>query len=152
VVAFARVAIIVSLAAGLAACSGLVEARPTPTPIDFGGIASTLSNKGVAVFSPVSGDAGCSNPDLVATAIRFDATGPGLPAPVRIRIYIFRDQTTWERRHGDVDACIAAWATDPATFEIVDAAPYVLAGQGPWPAAFKAAVAAALHEASGAGG
>ena len=46
----------------------------------------------------------------------------------------------------------SAWATDPATFELVDAKPYVLAGQGPWPDEFKAAVREALTVAAGNGG
>jgi hypothetical protein len=58
----------------------------------------------------------------------------------------------WERRLPDVDGCVAAWATDPATFETLDSSPYVLAGQGPWPETFKAAVRAALIAAAGNGG
>jgi hypothetical protein len=145
-------AVVAFVVAALAGCSGLVEGRPTPTPVDFGGIAATLASKGIPISNPTSGDAGCSDATLIPAAIRFDATGPDLAVPVRLRIYIFRDQAAWERRRADVDRCIAAWATDLATFETVDAPPYVLAGQGPWPAAFKTAVAAALQAASGAGG
>jgi hypothetical protein len=71
---------------------------------------------------------------------------------VRLRIYIFRDKATWERRRTAVDDCVALWATDPATFEFVDASPYVVAGQGPWPPQFKAALRAAITEAAGNGG
>jgi hypothetical protein len=72
--------------------------------------------------------------------------------PLRLRIYIFRDRATWERRRPAVDACVALWATDPATFEFVDASPYVVAGQGPWPPQFKAALREAITEAAGNGG
>lgn len=135
----------------LAGCSSLVEARPTPTPLDFGGIQGTLAQAGIALTNTVSGDAGCPDPNLVPTAIRFDATGLGVTTPVRLRIYIFTDRAAWQRRQPDVDACIAAWATDPATIETIGQSPYVVAGQGPWPAAFKTALAASLVEAAGNG-
>jgi hypothetical protein len=135
----------------LAGCSSLVEARPTPTPLDFGGIQGTLAAVGIALKNTVSGDAGCTEPNLIPTAIGFDATGLGVSTPVRLRIYIFTDRAAWQRRQPDVDACIAAWATDPATVETIGQSPYVVAGQGPWPAAFKTALAAALVEAAGNG-
>ena len=136
----------------LAGCSGLVEGRPTPTPQDFGGIVAALGAAGVFVQNPTSGDAGCPDPNLIPTAIRFEATGPGLTSPVVLRAYIFGDRTSWERRRPDVDACDATWATDLATFETVDSSPYVVAGQGPWPAVFKAAIRSALIAAAGNGG
>jgi hypothetical protein len=135
----------------LAGCSSLVEARPTPTPLDFGGIQGTLAAAGIALKNTVSGDAGCTDPNLIPTAIGFDATGLGVSTPVRLRIYIFTDRAAWQRRQPDVDACIAAWATDPATVETIGQSPYVVAGQGPWPAGFKTALAAALVEAAGNG-
>jgi hypothetical protein len=43
--------------------------------------------------------------------------------------------------------------TDPATFEAIDAySPYVVAGQGPWGARFRAALREALRIAAGTGG
>jgi hypothetical protein len=136
----------------LAGCSGLVERQPTPTPQDFGGIVAAFGSTGITVTNPQSGDAGCSDPNLIPTAIRFDAIGLGATTPIRVRVYIFANRVAWERRLPDVDACTAAWATDPATFETVESSPYVLAGQGPWPAAFKAAIRAALLAAAGNGG
>jgi hypothetical protein len=135
----------------LAGCSSLVEARPTPTPLDFGGIQGTLAQAGINLTNTVSGDAGCTDPNLIPTAIRFDASGLGVTTPVRLRIYIFTDRAAWQRRQPDVDTCVAAWATDPATIETIGESPYVVAGQGPWPAAFKTAVAAALKQAAGNG-
>jgi len=69
-----------------------------------------------------------------------------------LRVYIFADRPAWDRRLGDVDACVARWATDPSTFQIVQTSPYVLAGQGPWPPRFAGAVRTALETAAGAGG
>ena len=135
----------------LAGCSSLVEVQPTPTPLDFGGIQSTLAQAGITLTNTVSGDAGCTDPNLIPTAIGFDATGLGVATSVRLRIYIFTDRAAWQRRQPDVDACIAAWAKDPATIETISQSPYILAGQGPWPAPFKAAVASALEEAAGNG-
>jgi hypothetical protein len=139
-------------AVALAGCSGLVEGRPTPTPQDFGGIVAALGGAGIVVTNPRSGDAGCDDPKLIPTAIGFDVSGLGVATPLHVRIYIFHDRDVWERRLPDIDACLAAWATDPATIETLDSAPYVLAGQGPWPAPFKAAVRAALIAAAGNGG
>jgi hypothetical protein len=135
----------------LAGCSSLVEVQPTPTPLDFGGIQGTLAHAGITLTNTISGDAGCTDPNLIPTAIGFDAVGLDLATPVRLRIYIFTDRAAWQRRQADVDACIAAWATDPATIETIGESPYVIAGQGPWPAAFKTAIAGAIKAAAGNG-
>ena len=136
----------------LAGCSSLTVAAPTPTPEDFPGIVGRLAQYGITASNWVSGDAGCSDPTLNPTAIRFDAQGLDRTSPVQIRIYIFRNRETWMRRSADVDTCAQAWATDPSSFEMVQVSPYVLAGQGPWPAAFDDAVHKALTAAAGNGG
>ena len=136
----------------LAGCGAILESSPEPTPMDVPGIAGELANRGLDLDAITSGDDGCGDRTLTATAIGFDAAGLGVDDPIRLRIYIFRNGETYERRRPDVDGCAAAWATDPATFELVDAKPYVLAGQGPWPDAFKAAVREALAVAAGNGG
>jgi len=135
----------------LAGCSSLVEGQPSPTPLDFGGITVTLARAGIVVAHTVSGDAGCSDPNLIPTAIAFDASGADQATPVHLRIYIFSSRAAFDRRRADVDTCATAWATDPATFETVDATPFVVAGQGPWAPGFKTALAAALKAAAGNG-
>jgi len=120
--------------------------------MDFPGIAGELANRGLDLDAIVSGDDGCDDPSLAPTAIAFDATGLGMDDPVRLRVYIFRNGETYERRRPDVDACAAAWSTDPATFELVDARPFVLAGQGPWTDQFKAAIRDSMTAAAGNGG
>lgn len=145
-------AAVLVLTMSLAGCAGLLESPPVPDPEPFPGIAGQLGRFGVDVADWTSGDAGCDDPTLSPTAIRFDATGLDQTTPVHLRIYIFRDRDAWERRLSDVDACAAAWADDPATFEIVQVSPYVVAGQGPWPAQFDAALRKGLAEAAGTGG
>jgi len=135
-----------------AGCSAILEASPEPTPLDFPAIAGELATRGLTLDRIASGDDGCSDPTLTATAIGFDASGLGVEVPIRLRIYIFRNGETYDRRRPDVDACAAAWATDPATFELIDARPFVLAGQGPWPDEFQSAVREALTVSAGNGG
>jgi hypothetical protein len=120
--------------------------------MDFPGIAGEIAQRGIDLDAITSGDDGCDDPTLRATAIAFDATGLGVVTPTRLRIYIFRNGETYDRRRPDVDGCAAAWAGDPATFELIDARPFVLAGQGPWPEEFEAAVREALTTAAGNGG
>ena len=136
----------------LAGCSAILEDQPVSTPVPFPEISGFLGQRGLVVSNYTSGDAGCVDQALIPTAIAFDLAGLDAAQPVRLRIYIFRDKATWERRRTAVDACVALWATDPATFEFVDASPYVVAGQGPWPPQFKAALRAAITEAAGNGG
>ena len=136
----------------LAGCGALLGSSPEPTPADFPGIASELANRGLDLDAFTSGDDGCDDPTLAPTAIGFDATGLGIEDPVHLRVYIFRNADAFERRSADVDACATEWATDPATFVIVSAQPFILAGQGPWPAAFEAAVREGLRVAAGNGG
>lgn len=136
----------------LAGCSAILEASPEPTPMDFPGIAGELANRGLELDRIASGDDGCDDSTLAPTAIGFDASGLGMDAPLRLRIYIFRTGETYDRRRPDVDACVAAWAADPARFELIDARPYVLAGQGPWTDEFKSAIREALTVAAGNGG
>lgn len=136
----------------LTGCGRILQGSPEPTPMDFPSMSGEFAKRGIAIDHWVSGDAGCSDSSLIPTAIGFDATGPGLTAATRLRIYVFADGAAYDRRRADVDTCVAAWATDPATFELVDARPFVVAGQGPWPDAFKTALRAALTAAAGNGG
>jgi hypothetical protein len=136
----------------LSGCAAFRGATPEPTPLDFPGIAGQLALHGIEVGSPIAGDAGCTDATLIPTAIGFDAAGLDQAATVRVRVYIFRNRETYERRRPDVDACVAAWATDPATVEFVDASPYVVAIQGPVGARFKTALRESLTVAAGNGG
>lgn len=135
----------------LAGCQAINGKPPEPTPLDFGGIAGDIALEGVTVGRPVSGDAGCHDPAMIASAVGFDVSGLGVPTPLRARVYIFGSHDAYDRRRADVDTCVAEWATDPATVELIDASPYVLVVQGPIPDAFKAALRSGLTAAAGNG-
>ena len=140
-----------ALAAILGGCAGLLQSPPVPGPEPFPGITGHLGRFGIDVLTWTSGDAGCDDPTLSPTAIRFQAQGLDQTTPLLLRIYIFRNHDAWDRRLADVDTCAAAWATDPATFQIVQISPYVAAGQGPWPPGFTKALHDGLTEAAGNG-
>ena len=141
-----------ALVVALAGCAGVLQSPPVPDPEAFPGISSQLGRFGVEVSNWVAGDPGCDDPTISPTSMRFDARGLDQATPVQMRIYIFRNREAWERRMPDVDKCAQQWAVDPATFEILQVSPYVLAGQGPWPPEFDAAVRQGLEEAAGNGG
>ncbi|TME10116.1 MAG: hypothetical protein E6I65_09545 [Chloroflexi bacterium] len=147
-----RLGLLLAAALVLAGCAGLLESAPTPDPESFPEIAGQLGRFGISVSNWVSGDPGCDDQSLSPTAIRFDAEGLDQATPVVLRIYIFRNREAWDRRLADVDTCAAAWATNPATFEQLQVSPYVVAGQGPWPPAFAAALRTAITAAAGNGG
>ena len=145
----ARLTLVLVIGLSLLACDALRGTAPTTAPGDFGDLSFALGVRHIKVDRTVSGDAGCDDASLAPTVIAFDASGLDQPTAVRLRIYIFRNDDTYERRRPDVDTCVAAWAADAATLELGDASPFVLAGQGPWGPEFKAALRAALAEAAG---
>ncbi|HXG26178.1 MAG TPA: hypothetical protein VNL94_04900 [Candidatus Binatia bacterium] len=136
----------------LAGCSALQGRAPTPSPESFAGVLGKLAQLGIHATTWTSGDAGCDDATLHPTAIRFEVQGLDQPTPVLLRIYTFRNRETWERRVPDVESCLANWATDPETFEVLEVSPYVVAGQGPWPPQFEAAMREAMTAAAGNGG
>ncbi len=136
----------------LAACGVVSTSAPVPTPADFGDLAIDLTREGILIDRVVSGDAGCDDPVLVPTAIGMDASGLGQATPIRLHLYIFRTSEVFERLRSTVDACARSFVTDAETFESIDQSPYVLAGQGPWPPAFEAALRKGLEVAAGNGG
>lgn len=136
------------LVAGCAVESG----PPKPTPARFDGIVLALQTQGIAIADVVSGDPGCRDPELVGVAVRFEASGLDAPTPRRVYLYRFRNRAAFERLRTRIDACARAYISDPATFASVEAPPFVLVGQGPWPPGFAAALRAGLTEAAGNGG
>jgi hypothetical protein len=138
---------------GMVAGCGLVSTSPpAATPTDFGGLASLLDPEGIVVTDVISGEAGCADPDLIPTAIAFDARGLDQATPVRIHLYVFRNKAAWERHRDSIPGCAASFVTDPETFEQVEQSPYIVAGQGPWASDFEAALRRALEHGAGTGG
>jgi hypothetical protein len=135
----------------VASCSSISRTPPAPTPADFQGIAGAIVQRGIRIEHIVSGDPGCPDQQLGKTAIGFDAAGLDQATPVRLYLYIFRSRETYERLRATVDECARSYVTDPETYESVETSPYVLAGQGPWGAAFKTNLRAAIDEAAGTG-
>jgi hypothetical protein len=132
-------------------CGTISNTPPVPTAGPFPTIAGQLSQHGIQVTAIVSGDAGCPDANLAKTAIGFDAVGLDQATPVRVHVYIFKNRATYERVRSTVDQCAATFVTDPATYESVESSPYVVAGQGPWGAAFRDNIRAAITEAAGTG-
>jgi len=130
---------------------GISTTPPAATPADFQGIATLLAQHGLTFSHIVSGDAGCPDQTLARTAIALDASGLDQPTPTRIYIYIFRNRDAFDRLRQTVDACARSYATNPDTFESVEASPYVVAGAGPWATDFKTALRAVFSQAAGTG-
>ena len=143
--------VLIAVAALLAACGTISRTPPEPTPADFQGIAGDIVQRGIRIEHIVSGDAGCPDQQLAKTAIGFDAVGLDQATPVRVYVYIFRNRATYERLRATVDACARSYVTDPDTYESVETSPYVVAGRGPWAAAFRTNLRAAIDEAAGTG-
>jgi hypothetical protein len=116
--------------------------------VDFGGITADLIAAGIQVSDVVSGDAGCADPALVPTAISFTAAGLDQPTPVTAHLYIFGSQASYDRLRQSVDACAASYVHDRQGLVSIDAAPFVLVGEGPWGTGFTAAVRGALTKAA----
>ncbi len=150
---FLRVHALVLLAVFAVAACGTISTTPPPaTPTDFPGLDGRLNVAGIQASNWVSGDAGCTDPDLVSSAISFDAHGLDQDPNVRLYLYIFRDRAAFERHRDQVGPCAASYVTDAQTYEEIEQSPYVLAGQGPWAPGFEAAVRKTLEEAAGTGG
>jgi len=136
----------------VAGCGTISMTAPPATPTDFPGIAGRLNAAGIRVADFVSGDAGCDDPDLIPTAIRFDATGLDQTAPATLYLYVFRNRDAFERHRAEIGPCAAAYVGDPETFEQIEQSPYVVASQGPWAPRFEAALRRVLETAAGTGG
>lgn len=136
----------------LAACGTISSTEPPATPTDFPGISGRLNTAGIKLSDWVSGDAGCDDPDLVKSAISFEARGLDQVTPVKLYLYIFRDAPAFERHREQVGPCAESFVTDPSAFEQIEQSPYVIASQGPWAPGFEAALRTTLETAAGTGG
>jgi len=135
----------------VAGCGTVETTAPAPTPADFGGLISELVQRGVVGTHVVSGDAGCTDPALIPTAISFDAKGLDQATPVKVYLYMFKNRAAFERLLPAIDTCARSFVTDPQTYQSIDQSPFVLAGQGPWGTEFKRALRDGLAVAAGTG-
>ena len=153
---FARSAIrcaLLALASLLLAACGTVSTSPPPaTPTDFPGLSGRLHAAEISVDDYVSGDAGCTDPDLVPASISFHASGLDQATPVKLYLYVFRNRDAFERHRDQIGPCAEAFVTDPETYEEIEQSPYIVAGQGPWGPQFEAALRTVLEQAAGTGG
>jgi hypothetical protein len=136
----------------VAGCGSISMTPPPATPTDFPGLTGRLKLAGIEVSNTVSGDAGCTDPDLVPASISTMASGKDQATPVKLYLYIFRNREAWERHRESIGPCAQSWVTDPETFEQIEESPYVVAGQGPWAPEFEAALRSVLATAAGTGG
>jgi hypothetical protein len=136
----------------LAGCGELLGTEPPATPTDFPGLTGRLKVAGITLSDWVSGDAGCTDPDLVPASISTMATGLDQESPVKLYLYVFRNRDAWERQRDSIGPCAQSWVSDPQAYEELQESPYVLAGQGPWAPEFEAALRAVLASAAGTGG
>jgi hypothetical protein len=136
----------------LAACGTISMTEPPATPTDFPGLTGRLNAAKIKTRDWVSGDAGCQDPELVKTAIRFNASGLDQAEPVTIYLYVFRNRDAFERNRDKIGPCAQAFVTDPSTFQEIEQSPYILAGQGPWAPQFESVLRSTLQTAAGTGG
>jgi hypothetical protein len=144
--------VVILVVVGAAGCGSITETPPAPTPADFPGLAVTLTRRGIVIDQIVAGDAGCDDPALVPTAIRFDASGLDQAVPTRVYVYIFRNREAFERLLPDVASCASRYVTDEEGEPWVPVSPFVMTGPGPWSPAFREALTKGLEEAAGTGG
>jgi len=142
----------VVLSVVVASCGVIPATAPLATPTDFPGLAGRLNAAGIRVADFVSGEAGCDDPDLIPTAIRFRASGLDQIEPATLYLYVFRNRAAFERNRAEIGPCAAAYVVDPETFEQIEQSPYVVAAQGPWAPQFEAALRRVLEAAAGTGG
>lgn len=136
----------------VAACGVVSSSAPPATPTNFPGITGRLAAARIFVSSYRSGDAGCSDPELVPTAISFEVTGLDQATSLTLYLYVFRNRDAWERHRAQIGPCAQSYVTDPQAFGEIEQSPYIVAGQGPWAPVFEAALRSVLVDAAGTGG
>lgn len=132
-----------------AGCTGSGATEPEGTPTDFPGIAARMRPLGITFDNVLSGDAGCPDPELVKTAISFDASGLDQVEPVHVYLYVFRNDAAYEKLRPRVDLCAREYISEPETYVSVDISPYVASSRGPWAPGFEAAFRDGLGKSAG---
>lgn len=149
--AVVRAVLLAGLVAGIPAGCGSSSGVPEASTADFEGTVAALELVHVTVADVVAGDPGCDDRTLASTAISFSARGLDQPQPVRVYLYRFRDDPTYDRLRPTIDQCARAYVTDPDAYAAIDAPPLVMTSPGPWAPDFAAAMRTALTRASRGG-
>jgi glycine/D-amino acid oxidase-like deaminating enzyme len=135
-------AAIVSMACG--------SARPVATPADAQSIFGELARRGGSVTEIVAGETGCGDPGLVANAIRFRLTSPGMREPATVHLFIFRNRSSFEAAADAVERCKSIYAATEPDVDSVAVGTYRAFGAG-WPRELRALLESTLAELAGPG-
>jgi hypothetical protein len=124
---------------------------PSYNPGDASQLVAAVTRRGITVTATVSGDSACPDPGLTGNGLHLTVTDPATTQPRDVFIYVFR-QKTWDASKAQVDACQTAYgaARAGATVERLDIPIYRVLGAD-WSPQLKAAIEAAVTEASQAG-
>lgn len=136
----------------VAACGTISSSPPPAGPDDFVGISRRMAASGVTIQHVVSGDAGCDDPQLGRTAIRFEASGVDQAQPATVYLYIFRNRAAFQRNRPVVAGCAGAYAPEPPGAQRIEVSPYILVAAAPLAPGLADALTNALREAAGTGG
>lgn len=137
----------------LTACAG----PPIPaTPQPATGVFLELATLGGSTVTLVSGDPGCSQPDMIPYAIHAQVRVPATASQLTdVYLFTWADHDAWNRGAVAFDSCRAEYAASRSaagrTVDELDASPYRAFGAG-WSTALRSALQQALTEAAGNGG
>jgi hypothetical protein len=142
-----RRALLAVVALGLAACS---SGTASPSPGGFQEVFEALARRGAAVTQIVSGDPGCSDPTLIANAVRFQVRlDDGVDR--EIHLFGFRDAAALARAQQALNDCLTSFVDRGHPSEnigSVQVGPFHAFG-APWSPRLNAVLADALREAIG---
>jgi hypothetical protein len=139
-----RVTLLLLLSVALAGCGA--RGRPTPIPGDLGQVINALVLRGATITAQVSGDAGCSVPDLRNNAIRYDVLMPDETAAAPVYVFNWYRPTDFEAGASSFDQCVSEHrAAHPASDVATVASPPWRAYGRDWSPALRTAVDEALR-------
>ena len=147
-----RAALVAMLAVAVAACGPW--AAPNRAD-DVQGVFAELARSDLSISDVVSGESGCTDPELRANAVRFRVAGAGESEPRVVHLFLFKNVAGYNGGKAAVDACQqqfearSARAGGPVTR--LDVQPYRAFGDG-WGPGLTRALHNSLRLAAGNGG
>jgi hypothetical protein len=142
----APLAVVALALVALAACG---TGTASPSPGGFQEVFEALARRGATVTRIVSGDPGCSDPTLVANAVRFHVQlDDGVDREVHL--FGFRDATALARAQASLDECMRSFVDGHPGESIgsVQVGPFHALG-APWSERLSVLLTDALREAIG---